>query len=183
MRQSEEERLKLLLEIENSLFASGKRVLAGVDEVGRGPLAGPVIAAAVVFEQEKLKDLSRYTGLNDSKKVSEKNREKLSAIIMEEALAFAFGSIDEKTIDEINIFQASHRAMETAVNSLAVTPDIVLIDGPYKIKIPQEQQALIGGDAKSFVIAAASIIAKVKRDGIMKEYDKEFPVYGCPVFA
>ncbi len=178
MRQSEEERLKLLLEIENSLFASGKRVLAGVDEVGRGPLAGPVIAAAVVFEQEKLKDLSRYTGLNDSKKVSEKNREKLSAIIMEQALAFAFGSIDEKTIDEINIFQASHRAMETAVNSLAVTPDIVLIDGPYKIKIPQEQQALIGGDAKSFVIAAASIIAKVKRDGIMKEYDKEFPVYG-----
>jgi len=178
MRQSEQDRLNALLEIENSLFASGKRVLAGVDEVGRGPLAGPVIAAAVVFDASKLKDLSKYTGLNDSKKVTEKNREKLSAIIMEEALSFAFGSMDEKIIDEINIFQASHRAMETAVTSLTVTPDIVLIDGSYKIKITHPQDAIIDGDAKSFVIAAASIIAKVKRDGIMREYDKEFPVYG-----
>ena len=178
MRPSEQERLKQLLKIENSLFESGKRVLAGVDEVGRGPLAGPVIAAAVVFSYEKLKDLSRYTGLNDSKKVTEKNREILSAIIMEEALSFSFGSVDEKIIDEINIFQASHRAMEAAVTSLKVTPEMVLIDGPYKIKIPHTQEAIIGGDAKSFVIAAASIIAKVKRDGIMRAYDKEFPVYG-----
>ena len=178
MRPSEQERLKQLLKIENSLFESGKRVLAGVDEVGRGPLAGPVIAAAVVFSYEKLKDLSRYTGLNDSKKVTEKNREILSAIIMEEALSFSFGSVDEKIIDEITIFQASHRAMEAAVTSLKVTPEMVLIDGPYKIKIPHTQEAIIGGDAKSFVIAAASIIAKVKRDGIMRAYDKEFPVYG-----
>lgn len=178
MRPSEQERLNALLEIENSLFASGKRVLAGVDEVGRGPLAGPVIAAAVVFDAAKLKDLEKYTGLNDSKKVTEKNREKLSAIIMEEALSFGFGSVDEKMIDEINIFQASHRAMEEAVSSLKATPDIVLIDGPYKIKITHPQEAIVDGDAKSFVIAAASIIAKVKRDGIMKDYDREFPVYG-----
>ena len=178
MRQSEQDRLKLLVEIENSHFTAGKRLLAGVDEVGRGPLAGPVIAAAVVFDSFKLKDLSKYTGLNDSKKVTEKNREKLSAIIMEKALSFAFGSVDEKVIDEINIFQASHKAMEEAVSALKVTPDIVLIDGPYKIKITHPQEAIVDGDAKSFVIAAASIIAKVKRDGIMKDYDREFPVYG-----
>jgi len=178
MHPSEQKRLKLLLKIEDSLFESGKRILAGVDEVGRGPLAGPVIAAAVAFSPEKLNDLSLYCGLNDSKKVKPALREKLSEIIMARAESYAFGVIDEKEIDKINILRASLKAMEIAVASLKTLPDAVLIDGQYEIKSALPQQAIIGGDAKSFVIAAASIIAKVKRDAIMVAYDKEFPMYG-----
>ena len=178
MPQSEQERLKQLLKIENSRFESGKRILAGVDEVGRGPLAGPVIAAAAVFSPEKLKDLSIFAGVNDSKKVKPELREKLSEIIMSKADAFAFGIIDEKEIDKINILRASLKAMEIAVAGLKIPPSMLLIDGQYEIKSTLPQKAIIGGDAKSFVIAAASIIAKVKRDGIMVEYDREFPMYG-----
>jgi ribonuclease HII len=178
MPQSEQERLTQLLNIENSLFGSGKRILAGVDEVGRGPLAGPVIAAAVVFSKEKLQDLSMFFGTNDSKKVKPSLREKLSVIIMEQADAFAFGVLDEKEIDRINILRASLKAMELAVTSLSVSPEILLIDGQYELNSALPQKTIIGGDAKSFLIAAASIIAKVKRDAIMVEYDKEFPMYG-----
>ena len=180
MKRSEKEleRLKVLIEIENSLFAAGKTALAGVDEVGRGPLAGPVVAAAVVFSQSALADLSKYFGLNDSKKVPEAKREFLSEIIKKEALSWAFGIQDEKCIDRINILQASLLAMKEAVTGLKIAPDFVLIDGPYEINYSLPQRAVINGDAKSFVIAAASIIAKVKRDGIMKEYDREFPQYG-----
>lgn len=178
MPQSEQERLTQLLNIENSLFGSGKRILAGVDEVGRGPLAGPVIAAAVVFSKEKLQDLSMFFGINDSKKVKPSLREKLSVIIMEQADAFAFGVLDEKEIDRINILRASLKAMELAVTSLSVSPEILLIDGQYELNSALPQKTIIGGDAKSFLIAAASIIAKVKRDAIMVEYDKEFPMYG-----
>ncbi|OGF49614.1 MAG: ribonuclease HII [Candidatus Firestonebacteria bacterium GWA2_43_8] len=178
MPQSEQERLKQLLKIENSRFESGKRILAGVDEVGRGPLAGPVIAAAVSFTREQLTDLSEFAGVNDSKKVKPTLREKLSTIIISRAESYAFGVVDEKEIDKINILQASLKAMELAVKALKTPPELLLIDGPYEIKSPLSQEAIVGGDAKSFVIAAASIIAKVKRDGIMVEYDKEFPMYG-----
>ncbi|MFH1073712.1 MAG: ribonuclease HII [Candidatus Firestonebacteria bacterium] len=178
MRQSEQDRLKLLLKIENSLFESGIRVLAGVDEVGRGPLAGPVIAAAVAFSPDKLTDLSIFSGINDSKKVKPTLREKLSEIIMSRADSYAFGSLDEKEIDRINILRASLKAMKMAAVSLKTPPDMLLIDGPYEIRSGLPQKAIIGGDSKSFVIAAASIIAKVKRDAIMVEYDKEFPRYG-----
>ncbi|MCX5776846.1 MAG: ribonuclease HII [Candidatus Firestonebacteria bacterium] len=178
MPQSEQERLTQLLNIENSLFGSGKKILAGVDEVGRGPLAGPVIAAAVVFSKEKLQDLSMFFGVNDSKKVKPSLREKLSVIIMEQADAFAFGVLDEKEIDRINILRASLKAMELAVTSLSVSPETLLIDGQYELDTALPQKTIIGGDAKSFLIAAASIIAKVKRDAIMVEYDKEFPMYG-----
>ncbi len=178
MLQSEQDRLKQLLKIENSLFESGIRILAGVDEVGRGPLSGPVIAAAVSFSRERLADLSIFAGVNDSKKVKPALREKLSDIIMSKADSYAFGIVDEKEIDKINILRASLKAMEMAAASLKILPEILLIDGPYEIKSKLPQKAIIGGDAKSFVIAAASIIAKVKRDAIMVQYDKEFPMYG-----
>lgn len=147
-------------------------VIAGVDEAGRGPLAGPVVAAAAVFDDNCIID-----GINDSKKLNEKTRELLYPVIIEKATAWGCTVIDNNIIDEINILQASLRAMKESVAKLDVIPDLVLIDGnkSYVSDIPV--QTIIKGDGKSFSIAAASIIAKVTRDRIMVEFSKKYPVY------
>ena len=147
---------------------------AGVDEAGRGPLAGPVVASAVILPKKFL-----IKGIADSKAINQNKREKAFKEISEHALAIGFGVCDRKKIDSINIFNASYLAMKIAVKKLKIKPNLILVDGPYKIPgIKTSQKAIIGGDAKSACIAAASIISKVKRDRIMSNYDKKFPQYG-----
>ncbi|MBP7347872.1 MAG: ribonuclease HII [Butyrivibrio sp.] len=151
-----------------------KGYICGIDEVGRGPLAGPVVAGAVILPKN-----CDILYLNDSKQLSEKRREELYDIIMEKALAVGIGAATPERIDEINILQADYEAMAQAVGNLTVKPDILLIDA---VHIPQleayEQISIIKGDAKSVSIAAASIVAKVTRDRLMKELDAQYPVYG-----
>jgi ribonuclease HII len=179
MRAGEIERLTGLLKTEHSLWEKGFEAVAGVDEVGRGPLAGPVVAAAVVFTKKSVTDLARFSGVNDSKKVSPEKRTKLSEIIRSEAACYSFGIVDEKKIDEINILRASLLAMELAVKSLKIKPHYLLIDGPYTLGIEGcGQLAVVGGDARCFAVAAASIVAKVARDAMMLELDKQYPLYG-----
>ena len=161
-------------EIERALLAKGKRYIVGVDEVGRGPLAGPVVCAAVVMPLDKELLIE---GVDDSKKLSEKKREKLSALIKERAIAYTVYEVSEKIIDEINILEATKLGMKRAIEGLSVTPDVVLTDGNMTIDIPFEQHSVIGGDALSYSIGAASIIAKVHRDHMMEEYAKEYPAY------
>ena len=148
--------------------------LCGIDEVGRGPLAGPVYAAAVILPKD-----CDILYLNDSKKLTEKKREELYDVIMEKAVAVGIGSNEAERIDEINILQATYEAMTKAVNSLSTKPDALLIDA---VHIPQleayKQVSIIKGDAKSVSIAAASIVAKVTRDRLMKEYALKYPEYG-----
>ncbi|MDE6624860.1 MAG: ribonuclease HII [Lachnospiraceae bacterium] len=149
------------------------RYICGIDEVGRGPLAGPVVAAAVILP----KDENIYY-LNDSKQLTAKKRKELYDIIMEKAVAVGIGFADEKRIDEINILQANYEAMRMAIGKLSVTPDILLNDA---VKIPGveiPQESIIKGDAKSVSIAAASIVAKVTRDNFMVDMDKVYPGYG-----
>ncbi|MEK9149749.1 MAG: ribonuclease HII [Candidatus Desantisbacteria bacterium] len=147
-------------------------LIAGVDEAGRGPLAGPVVAAAVILEKS-------IKGVADSKSLSAKKRESLFSAITKSAIAWKISVIDHLTIDEINILQATFRAMADAVSGLAEKPSLVLVDGPYKIpNLNIEQSAYIKGDKTSYPISAASIIAKVSRDRIMEEYDKIYPAYG-----
>ena len=154
-------------------FISGyTKLLAGVDEAGRGPLAGPVVAAAVIFDNSTIID-----GINDSKKLTEKKREELNGIILQKALAFGFGIIEQNEIDEINILQATLKAMKVAVEKLKIKPDIILIDGNKSFNSSVETKTIIKGDSKSFSIAAASILAKVKRDNLMKKYAADFPQY------
>lgn len=158
---------------ENTAKGKGYKYICGVDEAGRGPLAGPVCAAAVI-----LPDGVNIEGLNDSKKLSEKKREELYAVITEKALAYsvAFGTLEE--IEEYNILNATYHAMNRAIDGLAVKADFALIDGnrtPAGIKIPCE--AVVKGDSKSSSIAAASILAKVTRDRLLIEYDKKYPQY------
>jgi len=149
-------------------------LLCGIDEVGRGPLAGPVYAAAVILPENV-----DILYINDSKKLSEKKREELYAEIMEKAVAVGIGHVSEQRIDEINILQATYEAMTMAVSELSVKPGALLIDA---VHIPQldeyKQISIIKGDAKSASIAAASIIAKVTRDRVMKKYAQEYPEYG-----
>ncbi|MDD2523529.1 MAG: ribonuclease HII [Endomicrobiaceae bacterium] len=154
-------------------YDKGLNFVSGVDEAGRGPLAGPVVAAAVILPKDTyIKDV------NDSKKLSEKKRTFLFDIIKEKAIAFNIQVIDNVTIDEINILQSTFLAMKKAVESLSVKPDIVLVDGNHKIpNIKFKQTAIVSGDAKSACIACASILAKVTRDSIMYEYAKQFPQY------
>ncbi len=162
------------LKIERELLAKGYRYIVGVDEVGRGPLAGPVVCAAVVMplDEELL-----VSGVDDSKKLSEKKRETLSALIKERALAYTVVEVNEKIIDEINILEATKLGMKKAVEGLSLTPDVVLTDGNMTIDIPFKQHSVIGGDALSYSIGAASIIAKVHRDHLMDDYAKEYPAY------
>mgnify|MGYP002639236979 CR=1 FL=1 len=157
---------------DNSFLISKYFVLAGVDEAGRGPLAGPVVAAAVIFERNIF-----IEKVNDSKKVSEKTREELYIKIINEAIAYGVGVVNEKTIDKINILQATMRAMKEAVNNLSVTPDLVLIDGNRVFETNLETKTIVKGDSLSFSIAAASIVAKVTRDRIMREASYRFPEY------
>ena len=161
-----------LKKFDESFLNSRIHFIAGVDEAGRGPLAGPVVAAAVIFNSKTVIDK-----VNDSKKISEKVREQLYDIIVEKAIAFGIGIVDEKTIDEINILQATMKAMNEAVNNLKITPDLVLIDGNKAFKTNLEAKTIIRGDSLSFSIAAASIIAKVTRDRIMRKASKGFPEY------
>jgi ribonuclease HII len=154
-------------------FMSGKtEILAGVDEAGRGPLAGPVVAAAVIFNAE-----TTIPKINDSKKLSEKMRETLYSEIIEKACAYGIGIVENTEIDEINILQATLKAMKTAVNNLTIKPDLILIDGNKSFDSEMPTVTIIKGDAKSFSIAAASILAKVTRDRIMINADKNFPNY------
>lgn len=145
--------------------------IAGVDEAGRGPLAGPVVAAACILKRQ-------IKGLCDSKILSRKKREKLYKIIIENS-DYAIGVVDNNVIDKINILKASLLAMKNAVLSLKSIPSLVLVDGPYEISsLPYKQTSIIKGDESEPVISAASIIAKVERDKIMEDYDKLFPLYG-----
>lgn len=148
-------------------------LIAGIDEAGRGPLAGPVVAAAVILPKDH-----PILYVNDSKQLSEKKREALYDVIMKEAVSVGVGMASEKVIDEINILQATYRAMREAVSKLTPYPDVTLNDAVTIPELSLHQVPIIKGDAKSASIAAASIIAKVTRDRIMKEYDKLYPEYG-----
>ncbi len=151
---------------------NGFYAVCGVDEAGRGPLAGPVFAAAVILPENCI-----IEGLNDSKKLSEKKREALFDVIKEKAISWCVASVDEKTIDEINILQATYLAMKNAIEGLDVAADFALIDGNRMPPIEIEGETVVKGDAKSMSIAAASILAKVSRDRFMLELDKEYPQY------
>ena len=159
-------------EFENAAHADGYKAVCGIDEAGRGPLAGPVCAAAVILPEGLI-----IEGLNDSKKLSEKKREALYDVITEKAVAYGIAMVDEKTIDEINILQATFLAMRNAVDALSVKPDCALIDGNQKPGLSIEERTIIKGDAKSMSVAAASILAKVTRDRYMLELDKKYPEY------
>src|SRR5580700_6619246 len=159
--------------LENAARRCGALRIAGVDEVGRGPMFGPVVAAAVILAPR-----CRLEGLNDSKKVSEKKRNELDIEIRANAVAWAIAAVDVETIDRINIRQASLLAMRRAVEQLALTPDFLLIDGLDTIDWDSPQQAIVHGDAISLSIAAASVLAKVHRDHLLVEYDSQFPGYG-----
>lgn len=161
------------LDFERTLWKDGLQYVAGIDEAGRGPLAGPVVAAAVIFPPETM-----IEGVDDSKKIPEKKREELYSIIMEQAVGIGIGVVDHTTIDRINILQATHRAMETALQQLQALAQYVLVDGNSFGKSDVPYKTIIDGDALSFTIAAASIVAKVTRDRMMREYDKKFPEYG-----
>lgn len=157
------------------LIGDGKqyRYICGVDEAGRGPLCGPVAAAAVIMPEGSYID-----GVNDSKKLSEKKRELLYDEIIKEALSYYVCLIDNREIDEINILNATLKAMETAINSLTIKADFALIDGNQNRGITTPNKTVVKGDSKSYSIACASILAKVTRDRLMVEYDKQYPEYG-----
>jgi ribonuclease HII len=154
-------------------FLNNQKILVGVDEVGRGPLAGPVVAAAVILPQN-----AKLVGLKDSKKLSEAKREELYHKIKEQAIAYGIGIIDALAIDKINILQATFLAMQQALDNLKITYDIILVDGDKKIpEIKTTQYAIVKGDDKSASIAAASVLAKVTRDKMMREYAITYPQY------
>jgi ribonuclease HII len=159
--------------LEEAARKRGALRVAGVDEVGRGPLFGPVVAAAVILAAG-----CSLPGLNDSKKLSEKKRNELDIEIRANAVAWAVAAVDAATIDRIDIRQASLLAMRLAVEQLALSPDFLLIDGRDTIEWEGPQQAVVHGDATSFSIAAASVLAKVHRDRMIVEFDREFPGYG-----
>jgi ribonuclease HII len=161
------------MKLENAARKAGALRIAGCDEVGRGPMFGPVVAAAVILAPK-----CRIEGLTDSKKLTEKRRNELDVEIRLNAVAWAIAAVDAATIDRINILRASLLAMRLAVEQLALTPDYLLIDGRDTIDWPCPQRAVIQGDALSLSIAAASVLAKVYRDRMLVELDREFPGYG-----
>ena len=174
MKEKEEQRLIALKQIDKEFFDMGKSYVAGIDEAGRGPLAGPVVVASVILPQD-----SMIEGVNDSKKVSEKKREKIYDQILEQAISYGIGIIYQDEIDEINILQATKKGLHEAVKAMEIKPEVILVDaltGIDTLGIPYK--SIIKGDAKSYSIAAASIIAKVTRDRIMREWDKVYPEYG-----
>ena len=174
MKEKEEQRLLLLKEKENELRKKGFQYICGIDEAGRGPLAGPVVVASVIMPAD-----SMIEGVNDSKKVSEKKREKIYEQILEEAISYSVGIVDQKTIDEINILNATKLGVKIALEGLKQRPDVIMVDALNNMDtlgIPYI--SVVKGDAKNYSIAAASIIAKVTRDRIMKEWDEIYPIYG-----
>lgn len=174
MNEKEEQRLLKLKEIDKEFFDMGMKYICGIDEAGRGPLAGPVVVASVILPEN-----SMIEGINDSKKVSESKREKLYDIILQEAISYGVGIIYQDEIDEINILQATKKGLHEAVSNMEIKPNVILVDaltGIDTLGIPYK--SIIKGDAKSYSIGAASIIAKVTRDRIMREWDKVYPEYG-----
>lgn len=164
--------MRTFQKIEKKLFDEGYKLIAGVDEAGRGPLAGPVVAAAVIFDQNTF-----IRGIDDSKKLNQKEREALEEEIKAKALAYSISVVDVKNIDKSNILLASLEAMKKSIMSLSVTPDFVLIDGKFSPELPYKNSAIIKGDSKCFSIAAASILAKTFRDRLMQEYSEKYPQY------
>ena len=162
----------LTYEYEKQAIAEGYTTVCGIDEAGRGPLCGPVCAAAVILPVD-----CEIEGINDSKKLSEKKREKLYDEIIRKAVCYAVSMVPADVIDEINILQATFLAMRNAVSGLSVQPDIALIDGNQKPGLTIEERTIVKGDAKSISIAAASILAKVTRDRYMLEADTKYPEY------
>ena len=174
MKENEELRLKELKRQEDELRNRGFNMICGIDEAGRGPLAGPVVVASVIMPAN-----SMIEGVNDSKKVSEKKREKLYDQILEEAISYGVGIVGQDEIDEINILNATKKGLTMSLKELTVKPDLIIVDVLTHIDtmgIPYE--SIIKGDAKCYSISVASIIAKVTRDRIMREWDKVYPEYG-----
>lgn len=174
MKEKEFERLTKLKEVEKELYEKGFKNICGIDEAGRGPLAGPVVVAGVIMPQD-----SMIEGVNDSKKVTEKRREKLYDLILDEAISYSVAIVGQDVIDEINILNATKQGVTQVVDELDIKPDLILVDALEHINtrgIPYEP--IIKGDAKCYNIAAASIIAKVTRDRIMREWDEIYPQYG-----
>jgi ribonuclease HII len=166
------------LKTEKSYFSKGFRLIGGLDEAGRGPLAGPVVAACVVVGPDFAIDHPDLELIADSKKLTAKKREYLFNVIKQKALAVEIGVVNNGTIDKINILQASFLAMRRAIKKLPLEPDYIVVDGGFKIpKLKTPQTAIVRGDATVWTIAAASIIAKVSRDWLMTEIDKEYPQY------
>lgn len=158
---------------ERELISQGRKLVCGVDEVGRGPLAGPVVCAAVIMPVDDV-----IEGVDDSKKLTAKRREKLVEEIKQKAIAWAICRVEPQVIDQINILEATRLCMKNAIESLDPSPDFVIVDGNMTLDITIPQKYLIKGDANSYSIGAASIIAKVYRDALMAEYAKDYPQYG-----
>lgn len=171
--RKENERLETINIFENEGYENGYLYIGGIDEAGRGPLAGPVVAAIVVFKPN-----TKIEGINDSKKLSEVKRDELFDIIKEQALDYGIGIVNNNEIDEFNILQATYMAMKKAINCLEKAPDYLLIDATTIPGVDTPQKPIIKGDSKSISIAAASILAKVTRDSIMYQYDEMYPEYG-----
>lgn len=163
-------------EIEDQYFEKGIKLICGVDEAGRGPLAGPVCAAAVILPPH-----IQLPGLNDSKKLSDKQRRSLFPLIKEQALAYGISLVDQTQIDSINILQATFLAMKQAISQLAIKPELALVDGNRAIDFGVRVQTVVHGDSLSASIAAASILAKVTRDDLMLEMAEKFPQYGFDI--
>ena len=184
MKEKEFERLKAIKKIEEELYDQGIKSIAGIDEAGRGPLAGPVVVACAIMPHD-----SMIEGVNDSKKVSEKKREKLYDLITKESIAYGVGIISQEEIDRINILNATKEGLTMAIKEMEknlyeknrgfAKPEIILVDALTKIDTDHiPYRSIIKGDSKSYSIAAASIIAKVTRDRIMREWDEVYPMYG-----
>lgn len=170
-RLDEDERLEGMLAYEKECYARGMELIAGVDEVGRGPLAGPVVAAAVILPKA-----CKIPGLNDSKKIPKSKHKEIYEAVLQNAIAIGIGVKDNHVIDQVNIYEATKLAMMEAIGQLEPQPQHLLIDA-MKLDLPIPQTSIIKGDANSLSIAAASIVAKVTRDQMMEEFDKEYPGY------
>ena len=170
-RLDEDERLEAMLAYEKECYARGMELIAGVDEVGRGPLAGPVVAAAVILPKA-----CKIPGLNDSKKIPKSKHKEIYEVVLQNAIAIGIGVKDNQVIDQVNIYEATKLAMMEAIGQLDPQPQHLLIDA-MKLDLPISQTSIIKGDANSLSIAAASIVAKVTRDQMMGEFDREYPGY------
>ena len=172
MRETKEEKLERLTQLESALWANG-RAVAGMDEVGRGPLAGPVVTACVAIPREKL-----VYGVDDSKKLTEKRREALYPLLIEAADYWKVAFVDHTQIDQMNILAATRKAMEECAAGFTAENGVILVDAVQNLKLPCEERALVHGDALSYMIGAASIVAKVTRDRYMIDLDRQYPMYG-----
>lgn len=170
------ERMERMVRYERHAYQQGATAVAGLDEAGRGCLAGPVVAAAVVLPRDW-----RHAEINDSKQLTAHQRDRLFAVIHEHALSIGVGIASVEVVDRLNILQATHVAMKEAVSNLSISPDFLLLDAVQLSNMPMPQHSIIKGDALSLSIAAASIIAKVTRDRMMVEYDRQYPAYGFAV--